>query len=231
MSNRFFPNYDTYKITSRFGMRTLNGVTKLHKGIDLVAKTASGGSAVDYVTAHTGGTVVGSGYDASAGNYIKIQTAPGIIMVYYHLANRAVDTGKAVKQGDILGYMGATGNVTGAHLHWGIQVNGEWVDPEPYLDCDYPALADTAEGTDTKLVTVSLPVLSRGDKGEDVRAMQALLALRGYPCGVHGTDGSFGPDTQAALKAYQTDRSLTVDGLCGPECWTSLITGGATNAQ
>lgn len=201
--NRFFPNYDTYKITSRFGMRTLQGVTKLHKGIDLVAKTASGGSAVDYVTAHTGGTVIGSGYDASAGNYIKIQTAPGVTMVYYHLANRAVETGKTVKQGDILGYMGATGNVTGAHLHFGIQVNGEWIDPEAYLDRDFDMPA--------------LPALRRGDKSEAVRAMQALLILRGFSCGEWGTDGSFGPATAAALEGF------CGESVCGEAVWKRLL--------
>ncbi len=58
-------------------------------------------------------------------------------MVYYHLANRDVKKGAKVRQGDVLGYMGATGNVTGAHLHFGIQSGGEWVDPEPYLDRDF----------------------------------------------------------------------------------------------
>lgn len=230
MLNRFFPSYDTYKITSRFGMRTLNGVTKMHKGIDLVAKTKNGGSATDYVVAHTSGTVIGSGYDSSAGNYVKIQTAPNVIMVYYHLANRAVDKGKTVKQGDILGYMGATGKVTGAHLHFGIQDNGEWVDPEPYLDCNYPVKdAGQPDASNTKVVAVQLPVLSRGDKGEDVRAMQALLALRGFPCGEQGTDGSFGPATEDALKAFQKDNvdasgnQLKDDGLCGPATWGSLV--------
>lgn len=57
MSNRFFPNYPRYRITSRFGMRThpVKKVKKMHKGIDLVAKTKNGGSAVDAITAHTDG--------------------------------------------------------------------------------------------------------------------------------------------------------------------------------
>ncbi len=218
--NRFFPSYDTYKITSPFGMRTLGGVTKLHKGIDLVAKTTSGGSAVDYVTAHTGGTVTGSGYDGSAGNYIKLQTAPGVTMVYYHLASRAVKKGDKVGQGSVLGYMGATGNVTGAHLHFGIQADGEWIDPEPYLDRDFGKKTENPTKCD-------LPVLSRGSKGEAVRAMQALLILRGFSCGTHGTDGSFGPATAAALEKFQRARGLTVDKQCGEQCWRSLIGGGS----
>ena len=50
MANRFFPNYDTYRITSPFGMRTLRGATKMHNGIDLVAD-ANGCGAVDEITA------------------------------------------------------------------------------------------------------------------------------------------------------------------------------------
>ncbi|MBQ9839011.1 MAG: peptidoglycan DD-metalloendopeptidase family protein [Oscillospiraceae bacterium] len=233
MSNRFFPSYDTYKITSRFGMRTLKGVTKLHKGIDLVAKTDSGGSATDYITAHTGGTVIGSGYDSSAGNYIKIQTAPGVVMVYYHMASPSkYSKGDTVKTRQHIGTMGATGKVTGAHLHFGIQVNGEWVDPEPYLDCDYPELEDKPEDSNSSFVPCLLPVLSRGDKGEAVRAMQALLALRGYPCGVHGTDGSFGPDTESVLTTYQSEHSLPISGICDSDCWHVLINnaGGETDA-
>ncbi|MBQ4600140.1 MAG: M23 family metallopeptidase [Oscillospiraceae bacterium] len=210
--NRFFPNYEDYKITSRFGMRTLNGVTKMHKGIDLVAKRADGGSAVDYITAHTGGTVVGVGFDASAGNYIKLQTAPGVVMVYYHMkAPSKLQKGMAVATGQVIGTMGATGKVTGAHLHFGIQVNGEWVDPEPYLDRDYLAQS----------LQVALPVLRRGDKGETVRAMQALLALRGCACGVCGTDGSFGPDTQGALTAFSGEKC------CEKAVWEKLLGVGA----
>ena len=53
MATRFFPNYDKNKITSRFGMRTMNGSTKMHNGIDLVAETDTGKSATDKIKAHT----------------------------------------------------------------------------------------------------------------------------------------------------------------------------------
>ena len=132
MANRFFPSYEEYRITSRFGMRTLRGVKKMHNGIDLVAKTKSGGSAVDAIMAHTGGTVLAAGYSESAGNYIKIRTAPDVVMVYYHLRDKTgFRAGDPVKKGTVIGYMGSTGNSTGAHLHWGIQVNGAWIDPSP----------------------------------------------------------------------------------------------------
>ena len=63
-------------------------------------------------------------------------------------------------------------------------------------------------------------VLRRGDKGETVRAMQALLTLRGFAC---DTDGSFGPATQKQLEAFQSARRLTVNSICADETWGALL--------
>lgn len=218
MSNRFFPNYDDYKITSRYGMRTLNGETKMHSGIDLVAKTSAGKSAADYIMAHTGGVVSDVGYDESAGNYVKIKVADNTTMVYYHLkATCSLKKGAAVKRGDKLGYMGSTGNSTGAHLHWGIKYNGEWIDPAPYLDRDY--------AEPCKTVNVELPVLKRGLKSESVKTLQFLLLANGYGVGTSGADGSFGAKTEAALKSYQADHGLEADGSCGKKTWAKVVNG------
>lgn len=223
MANRFFPNYEEYKITSRFGMRKLKGVEKMHNGIDLVAKTEDGGSAVDAITAHTAGEVLAAGYSESAGNYIKIRTSPDVVMVYYHLKDKTgFRVGDKVKKGQIIGYMGSTGNVTGAHLHFGIKVGDNWVDPEPYLDKDYPV--DPA----VKYITLEVPVLKRGMKGDAVRALQAQLVGLGYDLGGtgelgNGVDGSFGAKTEEAVKQYQRDHGLTEDGSVGRKTRTALI--------
>lgn len=138
MANRFFPNYNTYKITSKFGKRTINGKTSQHNGIDLVARADNGGSRTDYITAHTAGVVDGVGYDKSCGNWVRIKVANKVFMHYYHLKNKStLKKGAKVKQGEVIGYMGSTGNSTGAHLHFGIKDSGKWVNPEPYLDKDY----------------------------------------------------------------------------------------------
>ena len=71
MSSRFFPSYPDYIVTSRYGMRTLKGVTKMHNGIDLTATRDGTVGKVDHIMAHTGETVCAVGYDKSAGNYIK----------------------------------------------------------------------------------------------------------------------------------------------------------------
>lgn len=143
MANRFFPNYETYKITSKFGMRTLKGKTAMHNGIDLVARSTNGVSRTDYITAHSAGTVDGVGYDTSAGYWVRIKVSDTVFMSYFHLReNSKLKKGQKVEKGTIIGYMGSTGNSTGAHLHFGIKDNGKWVNPEPYLDKDYVVVSN-----------------------------------------------------------------------------------------
>lgn len=78
----------------------------------------------------------------------------------------------------------------------------------------------------TEAPAASLPTLRRGLKNEAVRAMQALLLLRGYPVGDCGTDGSFGGDTLAALRRFQQENALQVSGICTEEDWLRLIRAG-----
>lgn len=217
MANRFFPNYDGYKITSRFGMRKhpVDGVKKMHNGIDLVAKSKNGSTGTDYISAHSGGTVSGVGYNSSAGNYVRIKTANNVVMYYHHLKNMStLKEGQSVKRGDVIGYMGKTGKSTGAHLHFGIKVNDQWVDPEPYLDKDYG---------EVKMLDLQIPVLKKGMKGGSVWALQAILVGYGYDIGSKGVDGSFGKDTESALKKYQLEEDLEPDGSCGRKTWSALL--------
>ncbi len=125
-----------HEVTSPFGYRTLNGKKEHHDGIDFVGKS----STIDDIVAIADGKVTAilntcSGSSPSTGNYVKIDHGCGITSVYYHLkkGSVAVKKGDKVKAGQVLGAMGATGNVTGAHLHFGIKANGTWVDPAPYI--------------------------------------------------------------------------------------------------
>jgi hypothetical protein len=70
---------------------------------------------------------------------------------------------------------------------------------------------------------VTLPVLKKGYVGASAKALQILLIGNGYSCGVAGVDGSFGGDTLKAVKAYQKDKGLEVDGSVGPATWASLL--------
>lgn len=69
----------------------------------------------------------------------------------------------------------------------------------------------------------SLPTLRKGSKGEPVRALQALLILRGQKLTSYGADGDFGNETEIALRAYQKLKGLTADGICGSDVWKTLI--------
>lgn len=75
--------------------------------------------------------------------------------------------------------------------------------------------------TDTTICQPETFVLQNGSDCEAVRALQALLNLRGK----YGlkTDGDFGPKTETAVKNYQKSRGLSVDGIAGPDTWKSLL--------
>ena len=68
-----------------------------------------------------------------------------------------------------------------------------------------------------------LPELRRGDKGEVVRAAQILLNGRKCSVGAYGSDGDFGPATEAAVLAYQRRNGLDDDGIIGPATWAALL--------
>lgn len=70
---------------------------------------------------------------------------------------------------------------------------------------------------------VGMRTMRRGDKGEDVRALQILLAGRGCNGKMHTPDGAFGPNTEGAVKLYQEKVGLTVDGIAGPNTWGKLL--------
>lgn len=70
---------------------------------------------------------------------------------------------------------------------------------------------------------VKLPVLKKGSEGASVKALQTLLIGYGYSCGSAGVDGDFGSATDAAVRAYQKAKGLTVDGSCGHKTWVILL--------
>ena len=64
--------------------------------------------------------------------------------------------------------------------------------------------------------------IRRGSKGQEVIECQTMLYRLGYDIGVSGIDGDYGRNTEKAVKAFQTDHRLTVDGVCGPMTWDAL---------
>ena len=78
-------------------------------------------------------------------------------------------------------------------------------------------------GGKPKTVTLELPVLKAGCRGDSVMALQALLTGYGYECGSRGSYGTFDDATREALMEYQEDCLLSVDGSCGRKTWASLL--------
>jgi murein DD-endopeptidase MepM/ murein hydrolase activator NlpD len=116
-------------ITSPFGKRydPLNGDIRHHSGLDLRAKYG------DSVYAAAGGRIIFTGISGGYGNLIQIAHGNGFITLYGHLSKIFIQQGQKVRRGQLIGKVGATGRVTGPHLHFEIRKNGKAVDPLPYI--------------------------------------------------------------------------------------------------
>ncbi len=113
------------RLSSRFGMRRhpISGYSRLHKGTDFAAPTgtpvfAAGNGVVERASRH-------GGY----GNYVRIQHANGYETAYAHLSRYGpgIRSGRRVRQGEVIGYVGSTGASTGPHLHYEVLINGKHV--------------------------------------------------------------------------------------------------------
>ncbi|GGB41214.1 peptidase M23 [Oceanisphaera marina] len=114
-------------ISSNFNPRRLHPVTgqvRPHRGIDYAARTGTP------VLAAGGGVVVESGFSRFNGNYVVIRHDGTYLTKYLHLHQRMVNKGEKVKQEQQIGTVGATGRVTGPHLHYEFLVNGVHKDPK-----------------------------------------------------------------------------------------------------
>lgn len=121
------PSYT--RISDPFGWRmhpTL-GVEKFHNGLDMAAP---GGSPI---LAAYDGRVVAAGYSSSMGNYIMIDHGDKLYTIYMHASALYVSTGEYVVRGQKIAAVGTTGRSTGNHLHFGVRLNGQYVDPRSYL--------------------------------------------------------------------------------------------------
>lgn len=128
-SGFMWPSASSTRITSNFGYRKspTAGASSYHKGIDIGA--ASGTK----VLASASGTVTVATYQWAAGNYIMISHPNGISTVYMHNSKLLVGVGQTVNKGDVIALVGSTGVSTGPHIHFGVRVNGEYVNPLNYV--------------------------------------------------------------------------------------------------
>ena len=120
---------DGVRLTSDFGMRwhPVLGGHRMHKGIDLSSPVGTA------VHATADGVVGRADWFGSYGLFIAIEHGGSLETRYGHLSRVNVAAGQLVRKGDVIGYVGTTGRSTGPHLHYEVRVEGEAVNPVPYM--------------------------------------------------------------------------------------------------
>ena len=115
-------------ITSPFGYRTAptTGASTYHQGVDLDTGTG-------WPVYATRAGIAYTAYGSAAGNYVTIDHQDGFKSVYMHLSGFSISNGTIVSAGQQIGLTGSTGVSTGDHLHFGISLNGVYVNPCLYV--------------------------------------------------------------------------------------------------
>ncbi len=154
-------------ISSSFKLRRFHPVQKrwkAHRGIDYAAKTGTP------VVAAGSGKVIRATYDKYNGHHVFIQHGNGIETKYIHFSKRAVKKGQRVKQGQVIGYVGATGLAAGPHLHYEFLLNGVHRNPRTVKLPDAKPIA--------KKYKKDFTILAKQRLQELLGAKNALLATR-----------------------------------------------------
>lgn len=110
-------------VTSEYGPRWGG----FHPGIDIADPTGTP------IHAAKGGQVIYAGWEGGYGNFVLIDHGGGIVTGYAHQSQIAVSQGDSVSQGQVIGYVGSTGDSTGPHLHFEVRVNGSPQNPRDYV--------------------------------------------------------------------------------------------------
>ncbi|WP_405635872.1 peptidoglycan-binding protein [Streptomyces sp. NBC_01178] len=179
-----------------------------HAGQDVSNSTGTA------VYAAAAGTVVrrswGGGLPGRTGNALVIAHGGGQYTYYGHLSAYRVGLNAAVRAGQRIADMGATGNVTGPHLHFETHNGslGSTVNPVSFL---------AARGVD---LAGGWSRIDPGAKGATVVVIQHLMNQRGYRLAVDGAYGSVSVD---AVERFQRSQGLAADGQVGPATWSELV--------
>ncbi|MEU4181180.1 peptidoglycan-binding protein [Streptomyces sp. NPDC026589] len=179
-----------------------------HAGQDVSNSTGTA------VHAAAGGTVVrrswGGGLPGRTGNALVIAHGDNQYTYYGHLSAYRVALNARVSAGQRIADMGATGNVTGPHLHFETHAGrlGTTVNPVAFL---------AARGVD---LSGGWSRIAPGARGATVVVIQHLMNQRGHKL---AADGQYGSVSVEAVKRFQRSRGLAADGQVGPATWPELV--------
>ena len=155
--------------------------------------------------------------------------APGDIIFYdWQDSGSGDNTGWSDHVGIVEAVNGSTitvieGNYQNAVGRRKIAVNGRYIRGYGVPKYDAEPVEKPVEKP-TKTISIVMAELKKGSKGKQVEVLQRILSSYGCNLGSNNPfDGSFGPKTDTAVRAYQKAHSLTVDGIVGPKTWASLL--------
>jgi murein DD-endopeptidase MepM/ murein hydrolase activator NlpD len=161
------------RVTSKFSARRFHPVLKVarpHYGVDYGAPVGTP------VRVTASGTVFHAGWDGGGGKTVKVRHPNGYVTCYLHLSGYAagVRAGSRVRQGELIGYVGATGLATGPHLDYRVQRDGNWIDPQSLKSVPSPPL-DAVQLADFRAVRDAMRPLLEGGTSSPVQGTDPYL--------------------------------------------------------
>ncbi|MEG1433788.1 peptidoglycan DD-metalloendopeptidase family protein [Eubacterium sp.] len=191
---------DTTEITDYFGQRESPGGigSTNHQGIDIGAAYGTP------IYAPSSGTVEIAGGYGGYGNAVKLDMGGGFETLFGHMSSVAVSVGQAVSKGQVIGYVGSTGNSTGPHIHYSVFVNGQMVDPMDFYAFASGGIVDKPTwgvfGEAGK--EANIPLQNNRARGIELwKESGRILGMTGGSSDEDGLAAKIGTAVAAALKA------------------------------